>query len=134
LAQAADVAITAFTETDAGGPGELEITVTPTGDGAVELTGVHATNLLRPVLPGESAGVWPLRVTVTAGETDPVVVRLPIKPTRCDAHAVMEDKRGTVFRLEAVIGGDPGQIELAADDALRGRLLAWVAHWCGYAP
>lgn len=134
LATAAEVAFTAFTAADAGAPGVLEITVTPTGAGTAELTGIYGTNLLRPVLPGESDGVWPLGVAVHEGDTEPIVVRLPIEPTRCDAHAVMEDKRGTVFRLEAVLGGEPGQVELAADDALRGRLLAWVAHWCGYAP
>ncbi|HET8926497.1 MAG TPA: hypothetical protein VFN24_01550 [Microbacterium sp.] len=134
LAQAADVAFTAFTASDAGAPGELTLTVTPTGAAAMELTGLSATNLLRPVLPGESGGVWPLHVTVAQGDTAPVVVRLPIEPLRCDAHAVMEDKRGTVFRLETVIDGDAGQVEIAADDVMRGRLLAWVAHWCGYGP
>lgn len=134
LARVADVAFTAFTQTDAGTPGELELTVAPTGAGSAEITGIHATNLLRPVLPDESAGVWPLHVAVAPGDTNSIVVRMPIEPTRCDAHAVMEDKRGTVFRLEAVIDGEAGQVELAADDALRGRLLSWVAHWCGYAP
>lgn len=134
LARAAEVAFTGFDETDAGTPGELELTVAPAGAGSVEFTGIHATNLLRPVLPGESAGVWPLDVAVGPADTEPVVVRIPIEPLRCDAHAVMEDKRGTVFRLEAVIDGEPGQVELAAGDPLRGRLLAWVAHWCGFAP
>ena len=134
LEQAADVSFTAFTETDAGAPGALELAVAPTGAGSAEIAGIHATNLLRPVLPGQSAGVWPLDIAVAPGDTAPILVRLPIEPTRCDAHAVMEDKRGTVFRLEVVIDGAAGQVELAADDALRGRLLAWVAHWCGYAP
>ena len=45
---------------------------------------------------------------------------------------MQEDKRGTIFDLEVEIDGEPGEIELAASEELRGRMLTWVADWCGF--
>ena len=61
-----------------------------------------------------------------------MVVSLPLVPLRCDPHAVQEDKRGTIFTLAVELDGDPGEIELAAPEDLRGRILTWVGAWCGF--
>jgi hypothetical protein len=134
LAEVADVSFTAFTPSNAGKPSDLELTVAPTGDGAAQLTGIRETNLLTFDMPGGAGGLWPLEVAVRPGDAAPVVVHLPLVPARCDPHAVLEDKRGTVFWVEAVTGGEPSRIDLAAGDEMRGRILTWVAHWCGYGP
>ena len=60
-------------------------------------------------------------VAVAAGDTDPLAVHLPLVPLRCDPHAVQEDKRGTVFTLEVEVDGEPGEIELAASEDMRGQ-------------
>lgn len=132
LAEAADVSFTAFVPSHAGSPADLELTVAPTGDGAAQLTGIRETNLLTFDLPGGAGGLWPLEVVVRPGDRAPVVVHLPLVPARCDPHAVLEDKRGTVFWVEAVIHGEPSRIDLAADETMRGRILTWVADWCGF--
>jgi hypothetical protein len=134
LAEAADVSFTAFVPSDAGEPADLELTVAPTGDGAAQLTGIRETNLLTFDMPGSAGGLWPLEVAVRPGDTAPFVVHLPLVPARCDPHAVLEDKRGTVFWVEAVIGDEPSRIDLATGEEMRGRILTWVAHWCGYGP
>jgi hypothetical protein len=61
-----------------------------------------------------------------------VTVELPILPARCDAHAVQEDKRGTVFRLLVEVGARPGSFDLAATPEMRGEILGWIAEWCGF--
>ena len=59
---------------------------------------------------------------------------VPIVPLRCDPHAVMEDKRGTVFDVRVEVDGASGVIEVAAPEAMRGEILRWVADWCGFGP
>ena len=74
----------------------------------------------------------PLDIDQTGEGRTAVTVPLPLLPARCDAHAVQEDKRGTVFRLFVEVGGEPGSFDLVATPELRGTLLGWVADWCGF--
>ena len=46
--------------------------------------------------------------------------------------AVQEDKRGTIFDVRVSVAGESGEVELFVGDALRGRILTWVADWCGF--
>ena len=62
------------------------------------------------------------------------MVSVPIVPLRCDAHAVMEDKRGTVFNVLVRVDGAQGAVEVAAPEAMRGEILRWVSDWCGFGP
>ena len=66
--------------------------------------------------------------------TRPRPSMLPLVPFRCDPHAVQEDKRGTVFDLDVEVAGDPGVVQLAASEDMRGDILTWVAEWCGFGP
>lgn len=61
-------------------------------------------------------------------------VEVPLVPLRCDPHAVMEDKRGTVFNLGVQVDGAVGVVEVAASERLRGDILRWVSDWCGFGP
>lgn len=133
LSQAADLAFTAFEPSPAGAPASLELTVTPTGEGGASIRSIQTTNLLTfSVAAGDTADAHPLDVDLLAGETEPVVLELPLVPLRCDPHAVQEDKRGTIFDLDVEIAGDSGEIELAASEEMRGQILTWVAAWCGF--
>ncbi len=133
LSAAADVAFTAFEPSPAGAPAVLELTVTPTGAGGAGIRSIQTTNLLTfAASDGDTADAHAIDVELAAGDTEPVVVPLPLVPLRCDPHAVQEDKRGTIFDLEVEIDGEPGEIELAASEDLRGRILTWVADWCGF--
>lgn len=131
LTDAAALAFTGFQESAPGEAAVLELTVTPTGEGEATIAGVQATNLL-DFGPASVDGAHPLDLAVSPGDTEPVVVELPLVPFRCDPHAVQEDKRGTIFDVRIVLDGEPGEIELFVGDELRGRILSWVAAWCGF--
>ena len=75
---------------------------------------------------------FPIDVTIAPGDTQATTVHLPLVPLRCDPHAVQEDKRGTVFTFDVEIEGEPGTVEIASSEELRGRILTWVADWCGF--
>lgn len=85
-------------------------------DGVI-VEGVRATTLLTPTGSPSASG-------------DEVTVRM--LPTRCDAHALAEDKAGTripvAVRLE---DGTSGELVVAADDALRASIQEWVRATCG---
>ncbi|AZC15013.1 hypothetical protein DT073_01535 [Microbacterium sp. ABRD28] len=131
LAEAATLAFTGFTPAPAGEPASLELTVTPAG-GDATLVAVQATNLL-DFGPETVDGVFPLDVTVAADDIAPIVVDIPIVPSRCDPHAVQEDKRGTIFDVRLTLAGEPGEIELFVGETLRGDILTWVSNWCVFA-
>lgn len=132
LAEDATLAFTGFTPAPTGEPARLELTVTPTGGGGATLVAVQATNLL-DFGPETVDGVFPLDVTVVADDIAPIVVDIPIVPSRCDPHAVQEDKRGTIFDVRLTLAGEPGEIELFVGETLRGDILTWVSNWCGFA-
>ncbi len=133
LSAAADVALTDFEPSPAGEAALLEFTITPTGAGGAGIRSIQTTNLLTfAAAGGDTADAHAIDVDLKPGATEPVVVDLPLVPLRCDPHAVQEDKRGTIFDVEVQIDGKPGEIELAAPEDMRGRILTWVADWCGF--
>ena len=95
---------------------------------AVELFEVQTTNLLQfdsePTLFAINQNV--------KGTDAATTVTVPILPLRCDPHAVMEDKRGTVFNVAVEVGGAEGVVEVAASEEMRGVILRWVSYWCGF--
>lgn len=130
LAEAADVSLSSFAPSAAGTPADLTLTIDPTGRAAAAVDGIQTTNLLTW---SESVGqLYPIAVRVREGDTEAIEVHLPLMPLRCDPHAVQEDKRGTIFTLEVEVEGQPGEIELPATEEMRGRILKWVAQWCGF--
>ncbi|MCK6081371.1 hypothetical protein KZX37_08885 [Microbacterium sp. EYE_5] len=92
------------------------------GADAARIVAVQSTNLLQ-FGPGVS------RFPVPQGAS---VVDVPLVPQRCDPHVVAEDKRGTVFTVEVELAGRAGEIEVAAGERGRGRILSWVAEVCGF--
>ncbi|GAA3638850.1 hypothetical protein GCM10022200_22760 [Microbacterium awajiense] len=131
LAEAADVSFTDFEPGAPGEPARLELTITPTGAAAATIVGVQSTNLIG--FDAETVdGAFPVDVDAAVGDTTPIVVDLPLVPFRCDPHAVQEDKRGTIFDVRIVVGGEAGEIERFVGEDMRGRILSWVAAWCGF--
>ncbi|MFT2815776.1 hypothetical protein [Leifsonia sp. A12D58] len=109
----------------------VDITIAPTGAaGTLTLTGVRSTVLLAPTT-GES---WPLSVALTA-DSQPLTVALDLRPTRCDPHAIAEDKRGTVFPLELSasstdLGTRSGLIDVTVSDHVRSQIYDWITQYC----
>lgn len=131
VTDAAALAFTGFEPSAPGAPAALELTVSPTGDGAVTIEGIGRTNLI-DFAGATSEEVHALDIDVAEGDSAPVVVEIPIVPFRCDPHAVQEDKRGTIFDLAVELEGEPGSVELFVGEEMRGRILTWVAAWCGF--
>ena len=107
----------------------LDLTLRPTGAiGTVTIRGVRSTTLLTV-----SAHPASLPLTLT-GSDAPVLLSLDIHPARCDAHAIAEDKRGTIFPLDVVVGDSSGEIAVAASDSVREDLYAFVRAACAPQP
>jgi len=107
----------------------LDLTLRPTGAiGTVTVRGVRSTTLLTV-----SAHLASFPLTLT-GSDEPVVLSLDIRPARCDAHAIAEDKRGTIIPLDVVVGDSSGEIAVAASDTVREDLYAFVRAACALQP
>ena len=86
---------------------------------------VLPTTLLSPRSGDET---WPVGRRLTASGT----VTLRTVPTRCDLHAVAEDKVGTVLPVQVRLAdGRRGTVDAVAPKALKDRILAWVVRACG---
>ncbi|SDK90868.1 hypothetical protein [Arthrobacter sp. ok362] len=73
---------------------------------------------------------WPRSLTLRAG--GPLAeVRLGIRPSRCDPHAVAEDKVGTLLPLRVRVAGREGVLKIDAGSQLRGRIYDFVTKACG---
>lgn len=131
LAKAATLEWTSFTPSTNPQPATLQLGVTPTGaTDTARLVDVQTTNLLQ-----FAAEPSPFALGLDiASTTAPETIAVPLVPLRCDPHAVMEDKRGTVFNIAVQIDGASGVVEVAASESLRGEILRWVADWCGFGP
>ncbi|MGM7697567.1 hypothetical protein [Microbacterium sp. A84] len=118
---------------EANGEGAvLEMRVTANSEDAVVLDSVDGTVLLAPD-GGDEA--WHPQVTVTPGTSASVELR--VVPTRCDPHAVVEDKVGTRFPASiTILSSTPrtGVFVIVADDAQRAALYGYVTGHCGNSP
>lgn len=111
----------------------IEIAVRPAADAPAGATLTVERVLGTTLLAAEdSGGDWPLDRTVTAGD-DPFTLELPVRPARCDAHAIADDKRGTIMRLEIAAGATTGFVELVAGPELKAALYAYYGERCGLA-
>lgn len=129
----ADVAVmswSGFEPSDAPAPAHLTLEIAPSGGGGSALVETVETT---PLLMFDAAGAAPFVLDAEIGGSgSPQQVRVPLVPLRCDPHAVMEDKRGTIFDVTVEVGGVVGVVEVAAPAEVKGEVLAWVADWCGF--
>jgi len=104
----------------------------PDGRGTLDVRAVGSTPLVSPVGPdGRPATTAPVGARVAARD-EPLVLRVPVVPTRCDAHALGEDKVGTLVPLEvAVDDGPAGRLLLPVAPDVAADLVGWVARRCG---
>ncbi|MCD2442655.1 hypothetical protein LQ757_10265 [Agromyces sp. SYSU K20354] len=106
---------------------DVVITPEPTGDASFVVDVVHGTTLLG----AEDGPEWPLALEVAAGG-EPITVPLAVRPARCDAHAIADDKRGTILPFEVTTGdGLTGRIDRSSGDALQAELYDYVTERCG---
>ncbi|SDH84747.1 hypothetical protein [Agrococcus jejuensis] len=114
-----------------GADATVSIRLTPTGAGELAVQSVDATVLLAVVdAAGERATTVPLGATITA-DGDAQTIAFTVRPGRCDAHAIAEDKQGTIFVFQVMVDGEPRTLQLPSDDATRDALLGYAAASCG---
>lgn len=116
---------------DPAAPAIVVVDVSPGGaDGRYRVEALRGTTLLSPA---DASGAGRDEVAVGAViDASAGSVRLPVVPARCDAHAVSEDKQGTILPLHVSAGEREGRLLLAAPDAVRTALYAYVARACGF--
>ncbi|MFN4001463.1 hypothetical protein [Microcella sp.] len=93
------------------------------GEAGVELVSLSDTVLFGLVQSSDGRRVT--RAPLPTGTGDgAAAVSIPIllTPARCDAHALADDKQGTLFRIDVVLDGVPGTVTIAADSATRAGL------------
>lgn len=113
---------------------EVDVTLTPTGsDGSVVFEQASGTTLLTPVdAAGIPTPIMPLDVTVN-GTDAPSTMTLVYAPGRCDAHAIAEDKRGTIFPINVTTSaGLSGILYLASADDVKVALYDFARRACGF--
>lgn len=109
----------------------VAVRLSPTGEGTLEVLSVESTVLLALVdEAGERTTSVPIDVVV-APDGDAQTIAFTVRPGRCDAHAIAEDKQGTIFVFQVVLDGEPRTLQLPSDDATRADLLDYVAASCG---
>lgn len=113
---------------------EVDVTLTPTGsDGSVVFEQSSGTTLLTPV---DAAGIptpsQTIDVTIN-GTDEPSTMTLIYAPGRCDAHAIAEDKRGTIFPISVSTSvGLSGILYLASADDVKVALYEFARRACGF--
>ena len=133
LAATADIALSdqLRTEDEAGRPTALvDLVITPSGAGAGAFTidSSGSTVLLRQT--PDTVRQLDLAVTATMA---PTAVTLRYVPSRCDPHAVAEDKVGTRIPLTITFpDGAEADIVAPASSELKGALFRYVAQYCGW--
>lgn len=109
----------------------LPVSIRATGDRPeVAFAGFESTVLFTVA---RAAGLYPdaAPLPLTAGTTYDEV--LEITPSRCDAHALAEDKVGTLFPVHLIAPGlpDDASFHLPISDRVRGDLRSFFAPHCG---
>ena len=112
----------------AGADGTLTLVVQPTGTAGPTLTidTVSGTPVLSPV----GTDVWRPDVTIT-GDQPSQRIDLPLKPTRCDAHAFAESGGATAFKIGLHLDGEPGQITLRMSPTGAANAISFARASCG---
>jgi hypothetical protein len=111
-----------------GSDSTLTLLVTPTGRPGPALTIDTVTGT--PVLSPVGADVWRPAVRIR-GTDAPTSVPLPLKPTRCDAHAFAESGGATAFLVGLHLGGRPGQIVLRMSTLGARHAIDYAKNSCG---
>jgi hypothetical protein len=110
----------------------VDLAVQPTGaSGSFTVNAVDDTvlfGLFDPTRPTPLDSL-PLNLRVD-GRDEPATLTIPLVPARCDAHAVAEDKRGTLLPLRVQVGDSSGIRYFALSDDRKGELYAYLGQAC----
>jgi len=121
--------------------------VTASGDGGkgsvgtmtlvVDTTGRPGPTLVidsiagNPVLSPGDLGVFNANLTIT-GDQPPQRVPVPVRPSRCDAHAFGESGSFAAFALNVHVDGKPGQFILRLGPTAAVNAITYAKAACGF--
>jgi hypothetical protein len=110
----------------------VDLAVTPTGaPGSFTIESVDDTVLFGLFDPSSATPRDSLRIDLTVTGSDaPDRLTIPLVPARCDAHAVAEDKRGTLLPLRVRVGDATGIRYFALSDDRKGELYSYLNDAC----
>lgn len=107
----------------------IDVQVTPVASGSASMLLSQVANTT--LLSNEAGAGWPLGIEVAAG-SDPFTIELPVAPARCDAHAIADDKRGTIMGFDITTSdGRAGRLDRPSGDTLKAELYAYYGERCG---
>ena len=110
-----------------GSEAVLQLVIDSTGaEGQLVIDTVSGTPILSPV----GTDAWRPAYTVT-GDGSVQRVDLPLKPTRCDAHAFAESGGATAFKIGLHLDGEPGLITLRMSPAGAANAINYARASCG---
>ncbi|GAA2751531.1 hypothetical protein [Amnibacterium kyonggiense] len=124
-ARTASLAVAAFRPH--GRTAEVDLAVI---GGAAAAAGIEIERVLpTPLLsPAGGTELWTIGRRFTASGR----LALRTVPTRCDLHAIAEDKVGTVLPVQLRLAdGARGTVPVRAPKAIKDAVLAWVVRACG---
>ncbi|WP_161965048.1 hypothetical protein [Ornithinimicrobium cerasi] len=110
---------------------DLAVVITPAGAGRLDIGRVGSTTLLQPVDPATGDRLpdgYDVGLTVTGTAMTRFVVSLV--PNRCDAHAVAEDKQGTLLPVTVTLDGEQGRVRLVSPPEVTAWLYDFVRRAC----
>ena len=84
-----------------------------------------------PVLSPGERGVFNANLTIT-GDQPPQRVPVPVKPSRCDAHAFGESGSFAAFALNVHVDGEPGQFVLRLGPTAAVNAITYAKASCGF--
>jgi hypothetical protein len=84
-----------------------------------------------PVLSPVGTDVWRPDVTIT-GDMPTQRIKLPVKPTRCDAHAFAESGGATTFLIGIHLDGKPGQLKILMSTVGARNAIDFAQVDCGF--
>jgi hypothetical protein len=121
--------------------------VTASGDGGkgsvgtmtlvIDTTGKPGSTLVidsivgNPVLSPGDLGVFKANLTIT-GDQPPQRVPVPLRPTRCDAHAFGESGSFAMFAFNVHLDGEPGQFVISLSQTGALNAITYAKASCGF--
>ena len=115
----------------AGSPGRLVLAIAPgDGDATATLDAVQST-ILVSLLGADGLPVPELPIGMELSAATPATeLSFPVRPGRCDPHAIAEDKVGTLFPVAVTVGERNGTFRLPSTDEFRAQVYAFVQAYC----
>jgi len=121
--------VTASGDGGKGSVGTMTLVIDTTGEPGPTL--VIDSIAGNPVLSPGERGVFDANLTIR-GDQPTQRVPVPVKPSRCDAHAFGESGSFAAFALNVHVDGQPGQFVLRLGPAGAANAIAYAKAACGF--